>query len=131
MRAAALGFLTLTLLLGCAGDSTAPDEGALFLLEVSGEEFHARVTDPKAISDLEARLAAGSDGVVSGALAAGDGGFNAPWSWHWRPETVRAPDLAVEVCDGRPSMVEADLDYWIGVVGRFCPWGAKVVARQR
>ena len=39
------------------------------------------------------------------------------------------PDFAVEVCDGRPSMVEADLSYWLDTVGRFCPWGATVVER--
>jgi hypothetical protein len=33
----------------------------------------------------------------------------------------------MELCDGRPSMVEADLPYWLGTVKRFCPWGAKVV----
>ena len=39
------------------------------------------------------------------------------------------PDFAVEVCDGRPSMVEADVSYWLDTVGRFCPWGATVVER--
>jgi hypothetical protein len=26
-------------------------------------------------------------------------------------------------------MVEDDLEYWLESVGRFCPWGAKVVER--
>ena len=70
-------------------------------------------------------------GVVSGTLRAGDGDFNAPWSWHWEPESVHTPDLAIEVCDGRPSMVEDDLAYWLGTVKQFCPWGARVVRRER
>ena len=60
-------------------------------------------------------------------LYAGDGGFNSPWSWHLDPATIEVPDLAIEVCDGRPSMVEADLPYWLSSVKAFCPWGARVV----
>lgn len=108
-----------------------PDEGALFVLEVSGEGFRALVTDPQAVADLTERMEEGTEGVVSGELARGDGGFNQPWSWHWEPETVHAPDAAIEVCDGRPSMVEEDLDYWVDTVERFCPWGATVVRRER
>jgi hypothetical protein len=37
------------------------------------------------------------------------------------------PDVATEVCDGRPSDVQGDRDYWVNTVGRFCPWAAKVV----
>lgn len=115
---------------GCGDDgSTIPREGALFELEVSGESFHARVTNPSAVEDLEERMSAGVEGVVSGTLARGDGGFNASWSWHWTPESVHAPDMAIEVCDGRPSFVEDDLDYWVDTVGQFCPWGATVVER--
>ena len=34
----------------------------------------------------------------------------------------------IELCDGRPSMVEDSLDEWIDVVGRFCPWGASLIS---
>jgi len=37
---------------------------------------------------------------------------------------VRLADLTIEVCDGRPSHLDRDLDYWIGTVERYCPWGA-------
>ncbi|MGH7539534.1 MAG: hypothetical protein ACRELC_00890, partial [Gemmatimonadota bacterium] len=60
-----------------------------------------------------------------------NGGFNTRWSWHLDPATVHAPDAAIGLCDGRPSLVEADLDYWIETVGQFCPWGARVVARTQ
>jgi hypothetical protein len=36
--------------------------------------------------------------------------------------------VSIELCDGRPAMVEADLNYWLTRVGSFCPWGARVVA---
>lgn len=116
---------------GCGETPTAPEDGAIFVVEVSGEEFRALVTDDDVVADLEARLDAGTEGVISGALASGDGGFNAPWSWHWEPESVHVADFAIEVCDGRPSMVEDDLTYWLDTVEQFCPWGATVVRRER
>jgi hypothetical protein len=75
-------------------------------------------------------MASGRVGVISGQLAAGDGGFNAPWSWHLVPSSVTAPDLAIELCDGRPSFVQNDLTYWMQSVKQFCPWGARVVSEN-
>ncbi len=66
-----------------------------------------------------------------GTLARGDGGFNMPWSWHLLPKTVEVADFTIELCDGRPSMVEADLDYWVDTVKQFCPWGGRLVERKR
>jgi hypothetical protein len=115
--------------MACGDDATGPEAPPTFRIEVSGEHFVIQVESPAQVSALETRLASGAEGVISGQLVSGDGGFNAPWSWHMAPATVEAPDLAIEVCDGRPSMVEADLPYWLDTVGQFCPWGARVVER--
>ncbi|MFO0470430.1 MAG: hypothetical protein ACK51Z_05245, partial [Pseudomonadota bacterium] len=32
------------------------------------------------------------------------------------------------LCAGRPTLVEADLAYWLSTVRRFCPWGSYVYA---
>ena len=100
-------------------------------IEVSGEIFTAAVTDSAQVRRMAERLASGTRGVVSGDLLPGDGGFNGGWGWHWDPESVHVADMAIELCDGRPSMVQADLPYWIGTVQQYCPWGAKVVARTQ
>jgi hypothetical protein len=42
-----------------------------------------------------------------GPLHAGNGGFNAPWSWQMDPTTTRFAEAGIEVCDGRPPYVEA------------------------
>jgi hypothetical protein len=42
---------------------------------------------------------------------------------------VHFAEVATQACDGCPRMVEQDLDYWIGTVGRFCPWTARTVER--
>jgi hypothetical protein len=36
-------------------------------------------------------------------------------------------EVTMELCDGRPSDVERDLDYWVDSVGRFCPWSSALV----
>jgi hypothetical protein len=102
---------------------------AAFLVEAGGEQFRVRASDPAAVAALEARMQSDTRGVITGRLVRGNGGFNAPWSWHLEPATVEAPDIAIELCDGRPSMVEADLGYWVDNVKTFCPWGARVVRR--
>lgn len=123
-------FATLALA-GCSSPAAPdhdPDRG-VFEVEVSGETFVVEVVGEDRVSQLVGRLNSGARGVINGRLIAGDAGLNTGWSWHMDPQTVEAPDLSIEVCDGRPSMVEADLDYWLGTVGQFCPWGAKVVRR--
>lgn len=34
---------------------------------------------------------------------------------------------AIELCDGLPSDVESNLDYWVDTVRYFCPWSGKIV----
>ncbi|MHB1191902.1 MAG: BP74-related protein [Longimicrobiales bacterium] len=130
---AARGALTVmaVIVFAACADATGPEGGARFELEVSGERFVVHVEGASQVAALEGRMASGEEGVVNGQIQSGDGGFNAPWKWHMVPSTVHTADMAIELCDGRPSLVEADLEYWLGTVKQFCPWGAKVVRRMR
>ena len=110
-------------------DVVEPLARAVFEIQITDEKFRVEVTDPVQIDSFAARLASGVEANITGELRAGDGGVNAPWSWHLDPETVAVAEMTMEVCDGRPSFVEDDLDYWLETVGRYCPWGVKVVAR--
>jgi creatinine amidohydrolase/Fe(II)-dependent formamide hydrolase-like protein len=128
-----LAFLmTGIMMVACGEDITGiPDGAAVFELEVSGEVFRVAVSDTADIRQFESRMQNGTRGVVSGQLRTGAGGVNSPWGWHLDPASVHVADMAIELCDGRPSMVQADLDYWIGTVKQYCPWGARVVARRQ
>ena len=88
------------------------------------ETYRIWVTNPKTIDDLFA-LQAGTIAatIPGGAIHRGQGqaGHNAPWSWHIDPEDVQLVEVAAEVCDGRPSIVENLLDAYL-TAGRFCPW---------
>lgn len=123
--------LAVALLTGC-GEATGPNKDAVatFVLEVSGEQFRVQVTSEAQADAFRARMLSGAEGVVSGALVSGSGGINTPWKWHLDASTVHVTDVAIELCDGRPSMIDADLAYWLNNVRQFCPWGARVVREE-
>jgi hypothetical protein len=123
---AAIALLSIA---ACDDSSTAPAAQATYVVQVGTEQFKVRANGTAAAA-LDARMQAGTIGVISGKLMRGNGGFNAPFSWHLDPASIHAPDLAIEVCDGRPSDIDQDINYWIDTVKQYCPWGAKVVAKQ-
>lgn len=132
IRSGSFSPLLLALALGACDDGgTQLEQNAAFTIEVSGEEFTVEVATQTQVEELEARLDSGEPGVIIGDLMEGDAGYNEPWSWHLDPATVHAVDMSIELCDGRPSMVEDDLGYWLDTVTRFCPWGATVTERIR
>jgi len=97
-----------------------------FVVSVAAETFVMRAQDAETIR-LARENRAGRNGLFPiGPLRRGDGGFNAPWSWHFEPAEVRMTEAAIEVCDGRPSYVEGHL----GDYPTYCPWGARVVAER-
>lgn len=126
------GIACAAMLAACDTDETvSPPPTAVFEIEVAEQEtFRIALQDADLIEAAEQIMAAGRVGVIHGTLARSDGGFNAPYSWHIAPETVTFPDVAMEVCSGRPlSDVEADLDYWIDHLGVYCPWDARILRR--
>ena len=60
-----------------------------------GEQFRIMLRDPVVIAQAEALAGRSVSRVVGGDLAPGNGGFNQPWSWHLRPETVEIADGAI------------------------------------
>lgn len=129
---------TLVGSLGCGSDPAAPDRGelaggVLATFDVSGEEFHVWTDDGAAVQQLLDVEAGRSQATIpNGRLLEGPGRgeHNAPWSWHLDPQDLTMAEVTAEVCDGRPSFVESDLEYWLNEVGRFCPWSAELVELQ-
>lgn len=111
---------------GCSNPMSPTPTVADFVVDVDGERFVIRVTDPDTIRLAQDNLEGRNARFPMGTLRAGDGGFNAPWSWHLDPGTVRLVEMAIEVCDGRPSYVETHQ----GDFPTYCPWGARIVARR-
>jgi len=121
------------LTLGCA-DTIVRDVGETTLeatFMVNGETFKVRVTNPDTIEDLvDVWKRVSSATIPNGVLREGPGedDHNLPWSWHLDPEDIQMAEATIEACSGRPSDIEADLDYWINTVGRFCPWSAELTS---
>lgn len=109
------------------------EEGVLATFRVQSDTFRVWTTRAETIQQLEA-LEAGESAanIPNGALRRGPGrgDFNAPWSWHMDPQGVAMAEVTAEVCDGRPSFVESNLETWLEDVGRYCPWSAELVGLE-
>lgn len=109
----------------------APPAMATFSFQVRGKGLDERFVHSTAssafIAAARAQLAlpvADRRQFPAGPIAAGNGSFNLNWGWHFTD--VSLVEAAVEVCDGTPSMVQANLNYWLTTVRNFCPWAAYV-----
>ena len=119
--------LAAALLSSCGGGPTGPPPAAAdFIVDVAGERFVLRLTDPDAIRLALRNQRGETTAFPFGTVRAGDGGFNQPWSWHLDPADATFVDLAMEVCDGRPSYLEEHLDEY----PVYCPWGGRVVGQR-
>lgn len=110
------------------GSDPVPADTVTFEFRTRGygpeEAFHARTSDPDVIAQVRAQLALPEEERMLfpiGDIARGDGGHNEPWDWHYTEFVLT--EMSIELCDGTPSMVDADIDYWVDTVGNYCPWG--------
>ncbi len=117
----------------CMSPAAVP---ALVTVQTAGpEQFIVRVTDPALLAQMiDICLGNSPQQIVIGDLLAGGAGYNrdplngVDWSWHLDESTVGLAGFTIELCDGIPSFVEADLAYWLGTVGNYCPWSSQIVA---
>lgn len=124
------------LLLAACGGGTSPDGppsgGVLATFAVGAETFRVFVTNETTIQQLfDLRDGLSEANIPSGALRTGpgEGDHNLPWSWHLDAEDIEMAELAIEACDGSPSIVENDLAGYLAL-GRFCPWAATLVSLE-
>jgi len=143
MRAAA-GLLAVVALclVGCTAESPStpssspspsasapadlPSVPAVVTFDVAGQgEYSIELVTDELIAHVAELQAGGEEGriPVGRIVRDGDGGVNAPWSWHIDPESLEFADATIEVCDGLPQFVE-DGTLTSDV---YCPWSATVV----
>lgn len=130
--------LALTLLItstaGCDDSPTSPSDdlrgGVLLSFDVVGQPFAVWTTNPRTIEQAIALFQSGGRGqfpVGRIRRSAGQGAHNAPYSWHLDPVETELAEAAIELCDGTPQFVEANLDYFVNQVLSYCPWSAVLV----
>ena len=120
----------LTRLAGFFGDGCSLEGGVLASFDVVGERLNVWVTNPQTVQQLfDLRDGKSIAHIPNGRIIGGPGrgGHNTPWSWHLDPVDIEMAEAAIEVCDATPSYVEANRDYFIEVVGRYCPWSGQLV----
>ena len=122
-----------SLLLTSVGCDTASNDdgqlagGVLVTFNVESEQFKIWITKETTIQQvLDLRDGKSNANIPNGALRRNSGkdNYNAPWSWHVDPEDIEMAESTIEVCDGLPSFIEVDIDYWVDTVSHFCPWSA-------
>lgn len=125
-------FGSLVLVLAaCDSQSNEPEpEQDIYVIQVVDESFRVKINDEDVAAAADSLLSTGAEMNIIGPLRPGDGGFNAPYSWHLDPDSISFVDLTIEVCDGKPSFVEEDLDYWMNTVETYCPWGINIIGRE-
>jgi hypothetical protein len=93
------------------------------------ETFVVATSDSSVISKVEAQLAkprSERNLHINGKITRGERTYNPRYSWHFVEGEWDLAEVSTEVCDGRPSLISEDLDYWVDEVGRFCPFSSQV-----
>jgi hypothetical protein len=107
----------------CGDTPTSPSGPATVTFGVGTETFSVLLTSSEQIAAAEAAKAGGPASIPVGRLLPGTD-VNAGWSWHL--ENVTFAEVAIELCDGRPSDVERLGTQFAN--GQYCPWSARVLA---
>jgi glucose/arabinose dehydrogenase len=110
----------------CAG--AGQTGGAFATFSIVGESLAVWVTDGPFIDRAKELLATGGRQIPIFNRLLDGRDADPQWSWHPDPGDVTFADAAIEVCDGLPSDVEADKDYWLRTLGYYCPWAAVVAS---
>ncbi|NGP87115.1 hypothetical protein G3569_02010 [Aliifodinibius halophilus] len=113
-----------------SSSTSIPDGTVYYEFETTGDEHViAGTSDESVIKMAREQLTlpkSERNKFINGEIERGTN-HNKSWSWHFVPGKWSFTEVATEVCDGRPSFVEEELDYWVDDVGRFCPYSAKVI----
>jgi hypothetical protein len=134
IRRIALVFASAAIAAAACSSPAAPspdlEGGVVATFETVGERFKVFVKNPAAVQHLlQLRNGATLGQIPNGRILRGPGAgnHNAPHPWHLDPDDIEIVDLAIEVCDGAPSYVDANVGEYVDVVGRYCPWGGRLM----
>ena len=89
---------------------------------VQSEIFRVSLTTDDQVAAARAAQNGGRARIPIGRIVSGPQA-NTGWSWHL--EDLTFAEIAIELCDGRPSDVERQGVLFGG--GKFCPWSAEIV----
>ena len=112
-------------ILACTGcnDSSGPENVRfVFRDPLTQDVVRLEITNVVGLAQAQTLLTSGAAQWALGTPIRGDGGFNAPWTWHIDPASVTFAEVTIEACQTAMSAIDDDLDYWIDF-GQVCIWG--------
>jgi hypothetical protein len=128
-----LAFAAVLVLLTSCGGSDSEPRARDYVFRLHGfpasQEFRARTDSAEVIAQARQQLTlpvAERRLFAIGPIRAGNGGYNLAWQWHFADFALA--EMAIELCDGTPTLLEEDIEYWLGTVKSFCPWASYVHA---
>jgi len=105
-----------------------------FTFEVNGEIMSQYFTNSQTIRDaIDNFYQKNNKSIPSGLIKddrPGRSKYDNKYKWHMSESDTRMVGMAMEICDGLPSDIEKDINYWLTQVRYFCPWSAKVMISQ-
>jgi hypothetical protein len=87
---------------------------AIYEARSCNQTYRFALTNPARVAEANQFLASGAMMFVEGTIQSGDGGFNAPWGWHFGPSSVEFGLAVIMVLLPCPSEIDADPTPWIG-----------------
>ena len=105
-------------------DATDPGTRARFVFRdpLTNDVVRLEITNTEGLRQAEDLLRSGAVQWAIGTPRRGDGGFNAPWTWHIDPASVTFAEVTIEACQTAASAIGDDLDYWVNF-GQVCILG--------
>ena len=134
LRMSARIVLVLALSVGGCKSPTAPEHefGVLATFQVGpspNERFTILITNEDTIREIKAFNKGQSNaGIPNGLVVRGAVSYNKPWSWHIDSENIHMAEVTIEINDGLPSFVEAELDGWAG--SYYGPWSVRLISME-
>jgi hypothetical protein len=102
--------------------------GILATFKVIDEQYSIFITNKETIEQVFALQRGESNArIPNGRVIKGAVFYNEPWTWHIDSEDVSMAEMTIEIGDGRPSLVESDVDYWVNTVKYYGPWSAELL----
>ena len=122
MKRLTIAFVALASL--SCNDTTDPAARAEFAFRdpLTQDVVRLEISAPQGLDQAEDLLRTGVAMWAIGTPRRGDGGFNAPWTWHIDPASVTFAEVTIEACQTAAAAIDDDLDYWINF-GQVCIWG--------
>lgn len=107
-------------------DCVTRDGEAVITFRIGSEYLRILAANRTFVREARALLESGKTMIPMFVRLHDGRGCDPNWTWHPDPEELQFVVVAMELCDGLPSHVEKNKDYWLSRVKSFCPWNARV-----